>query len=217
MPVSPSFKRPRFWHRAFVASWVVFILLVGVAAPVRASVPPGTSVTASSTDLKLNIEVDGLADTITCGQFTSTFVLTSKESTKATIPPPTVDDCTDALEPDERYASIDFTTNDKNGNWKLEAPTFGSGGCKKDCVLGLRIPREGASFSSAVLSSCKGILAPSGSLLLTGKYDPSVGSLKFVNELVPIKGRGCTFESPASLSVTITFNPNLGPVPPFAS
>ncbi|MGO9344381.1 MAG: hypothetical protein ACLP6E_17985 [Acidimicrobiales bacterium] len=165
--------------------------------PVYASVLPGTSVTASSAEFILHIEVDGVPDTVTCTQLTDTFVVTSGESSKATIPPPTVDHCTDSLEPDEPDAYVNLDTNDKNGNWKLEAP--------------------GATVSSAVLSGCKGILAPSGPLLLTGKYDPSDGTLTLKNTLVTIRGSGCTFESPASLSVTITFTPNLGPLPPFAS
>jgi hypothetical protein len=215
--VSSRLHCAHLWKRRSVLVSSAVLMWVGVAVPVYASVTPGTKVTASSSDLKLNIQANGVPDTVTCGQVTDTFVVTSKDSAKATIPPPTADDCTDALEPDQPDASDELKTNDKNGNWKLEAAEFGSGGCTEGRVLGLEIPREGAALTSALLSSCEGILAPSGPLLLTGKYDPSAGTLKLKNALVPIRGSCCTYKSPALLSVTITFNPNLGPVPPFAS
>ncbi len=135
MPVSSDLHSVRRWKRGFVAAWVVTLLSVGAAVPVYASVLPGTSVTASSAEFILHIEVDGVPDTVTCTQLTDTFVVTSGESSKATIPPPTVDHCTDSLEPDEPDAYVNLDTNDKNGNWKLEAPAFGSGGCHKDVFL----------------------------------------------------------------------------------
>jgi hypothetical protein len=85
MPLSSSASCVRAWKRCSVLVSSVVLLCVGAAMPVCASVPPGTSVTASSADLKLNIEADGIPDTVTCSQLTDTFAVTSAESTKATI------------------------------------------------------------------------------------------------------------------------------------
>jgi hypothetical protein len=216
MPVLWSFRRAP-WKRRAILVWPAVLVWIGVAVPANASVSPGTSVTASSAELVLNIEVDGLANTVKCVQIDDTFVVTSKDYSRVTIPPPTIDHCTDAVAPDRGYGSVNINTNDTNGNWRLEAEPFGSGGCHEHCVLGLVIPKKGATVSSAVLSGCEGVLAPSGPVLLTAKYDPSAGTMALKSSLVAIRGSGCKFQSPASLSVTITFSPNLGPVPPFAS
>jgi hypothetical protein len=207
------------WKRGSILLSIAILLTAVVAVgPVYASVSPGTTVTASSARLSLNFEVNGVADTVTCDEFTDTFVVTSGESIDATIPPPTVAHCTDALAPDQVDSAVTVTTSDKNGSWMLEAAQFGSGGCSDSCVLGLLIPKAGATVASSLMSSCKAIQAPDGGQLLTGKYDPSTGMLKFKNTLVPVGSKGdCSFESPLSLNVTVRFSPNLGRVPPFAS
>jgi hypothetical protein len=198
-------------------SVVILLTLVAAVGPVYGSVSPGTKVTASGEKLTLNFEVDGIADTVTCVEFTDNFVVISGERTEATIPPPTIAHCTDSFGPDQVDSSVTVATNDKNGSWMLEAAQHGSGGCSENCVLGLLIPKSGATATSSVLPSCKAILAPDDSQLLTGKYDPSTGTLMFKNTLVPVDSKGCTIDSPLSLSVTIRFSPNLGRVPPFAS
>jgi hypothetical protein len=200
----------------FLASMAALLVVIGTVGPVYASVPPGTSVTASSQRLTLDVEVQGAPDTITCDGVTDTFVVTSGERDHAIVPPPAVTGCTDSFNPDPVDASITISTNENHGNWMLEVNGLGSGECSKQCVLGLLIPKAGATVASAALSGCKGVLAPKGSQLLTGKYKPSTGTVTFKNTLVPMGSKGCTIESPVTLNVTIIFSPNLGRIPPFS-
>jgi hypothetical protein len=218
MMSSSNLNTVRLLKQGCVLFSIAVLLAVLVAdVPVYGSVAPGTSVTASSAKLTMNVEVDGVADTVTCAEFTDTFAITSNENTEATISPPTIAHCTDSLAPDRVDGSETVTTNDKNGSWMLESSRFGTRACSQ-CVLGLLIPKAGATVAPTLSSSCKGILAPDGSQLLTGTYQPSTGKLKFKNTLVPIGSKGdCHFQSPLTLTVTISFSPNLGRVPPFAS
>jgi hypothetical protein len=203
-------------RQGFVA---VLVLLLGVliaSSPVSASVPPGTSVTDSSGKMDLRITVDGADDTVTCNQFTDTFVVSSGETTKATMPPPTIDECTDTLAPDQVDASIRVTTNSKNGSWKLQSGA-GSTPCSGNCQMSLRIPKAGAILTQTIDPSCKVVLAPSGPDLVVGAYSPSAGTLSFDDVSVAMSGRHCTAGNPGELTMTVSFDPNLGSVPPFAS
>lgn len=203
-------------RRAFVVPLVLLLGVLGASTPASASVAPGTSVTASSGKLNLQVVVDGAPDTITCDQFMDTFSVSSGETTKATIPPPTIDQCTDSLVPDQVDGSIRVRTNDKDGSWKLEA-VASSSSCSHKCSMDLKIPEAGAVFSSTIDSSCRGVLAPSGPDLVAGAYSPSNGTLTFDEVSVAMKGRNCTTGKKAKLAMTVTFSPNLGSVPPFAS
>jgi hypothetical protein len=103
-------------------SVVILLTLVAAVGPVYGSVSPGTKVTASGEKLTLNFEVDGIADTVTCVEFTDNFVVISGERTEATIPPPTIAHCTDSFGPDQVDSSV--TRSYKRQERKLDA-----GGC----------------------------------------------------------------------------------------
>jgi hypothetical protein len=188
---------------AFVAMSVIAATF-GTVAMAGASVAPGTQVTGTSKSVTFKGTINGIQVTVSCTNFTDTATVTAGANKSIDIPAPTITGCTDTL-----TGTDTIKTNDKNGSWELK--TNGKGN-----KLKLVIPKAGATFTSSFLPSCTITAAPTAAVSVKGTYSSSAGTDTATNAPIAVKGTGCTATS-SSVTVTVTFSPNPGTIPPFAS
>lgn len=177
----------------------------GTAVAVGASVAPGTKVTGSSGKVTFVGTINGAKITVTCTNFTDTVTVASGDNKSVDIPPPTINGCTDTL-----TGTDTVKTNSKNGSWELKVNKTG----KK---LKLIVPKAGATFVSSILPSCTVTAAPAGTASIAGTYNSSNGTDTVSGADIPTSGKGCTTSADATTTTTVTFSPNPGTIPPFAS
>lgn len=177
--------------------------VLAVSSGAGASVKPGTKIKGSSNDVQFQGTINGVQITVTCTSFKDTATVTSGANKTLDIPAPKITGCTDTL-----GGTDTIKTNSTNGKWELTT-TNGS-------TLTLVIPKAGAVFSSNVLSSCKITAAPTKAAKVTGTYSSSSGTDTVTGANIPVKGSGCT-ATKSSITSTVTFTPNPGTIPPFAS
>jgi hypothetical protein len=176
----------------------------GTVAMAGASVAPGTTIVGTSNSVTFKGTINGIEITVTCTSFKDSAVVTAGANKSIDIPAPTITGCTDSL-----TGTDTITTNTTNGSWELK--TNGKGN-----KLSLVIPKAGATFSSSVLSSCVVTAAPTAAVKVKGTYSSSAGTDTTNNVAIAVKGTGCTATS-SSITTTVTFSPNPGTIPPFAS
>ncbi len=179
-------------------------MLFGTATAVYGSVAPGTKVTGTSGSTVFQGTIDGFAITVTCTNFTDTVTVPAGANKSLNIPPPTINGCTDDL-----GGTDTITTNSTNGSWKLKSNGTGT-------KLKLVIPKAGATFTSSFVAGCTITAAPTASVKVTGTYNHTNGTDTVTNQPIAVSASGCT-ASNASTTVTVTFSPTPGTIPPFAS
>jgi hypothetical protein len=189
---------------AIVALAAAVATVLGTTTMAFGSVKPGTTVTGNSTKTTFSGTINGVPITVTCTNFTDTVKITSKDKTSVVIPAPTINGCTDTL-----GGTDTIKTNSKDGNWELKVNSSGK-------TLTLVIPKDGATFTSNVLSGCTIQAAPSKAVNVAGTYSSSAGTDKVSKKPIAVKGKGCSATN-ASTTTTVTFTPNPGKIPPFAS
>jgi hypothetical protein len=193
---------------------LIVTLGVAVAAVVASAslayattLPPGTTVTASlapGTNMVFNGDINSLAITVTCTNFSGSGTIPQNSSNSLTLQnPPTISGCTDST-----GHSDTITTNQNNGSWVLSVK-----GKKNPYSLTLQVPKAGATFTSTLLPSCTVTAGPKKPVKIKGKYDDSAGSDTVTNGKIATKGSGCT-SGTATVNATVDFSPNPGP-PPF--
>ena len=181
-----------------IASGAMALLLV---APAGASVKPGTTVTGTSKHVVFKGSINGAAITVTCTSFKDSGTVKKGDKTSMAVGKPKITGCHDSL------GGTDTITT--SGSWKLTVNKSGS-------TVDLVIPKDGATFKSSILPTCKVIAAPTKAAPVAGKYSRSAGTAKSTNAKIPVKGSGCTATT-ASETATIKFSPKPGKIPPFAS
>ncbi len=165
--------------------------------------PAGKVVTASlksGTTFKAVGSIDGVAITVTC----------TKSSFKGTTPakglgpvklaaPPTFSGCTDSL-----HGTDTVTTT---GSWLLTFKDAANDEAKDSTAdhLQLTVPKDGATFSSSILSACKVIVAPTGPVNELSSYNDA-GTAVASNDTLPVQGQGCSATT-AKVSETLTVTP----------
>jgi hypothetical protein len=179
-------------------------MVLGTTTAVYGSVAPGTTVTGTSGNIVFKGTINGINITVTCTNFSDSVVVPAGANKSINIPPPTINGCTDSLS-----GTDTVTTNSTNGSWKLKTNNPGSN-------LTLVIPIKGATFKSSFLSGCTITAAPTAAVKVTGSYSSSAGTDTVTNQPIAVKGSGCTATT-ASTTTTVTFSPNPGVIPPFAS
>jgi hypothetical protein len=189
---------------AFVSMGAI-VGVFGTAAAVGASVAPGTKVTGSSSSVTFVGTINGAQITVHCTNFTDTVTVAAGDNKSVDIPPPTINGCTDSL-----TGTDTVKTNSKNGSWELKTNKTGN-------KLKLVIPKAGATFKSSILPSCTVTAAPTATADVTGTYSSSAGTDTVNGANIPTKGTGCTTSANATTTTTVTFSPNPGTIPPFAS
>ena len=189
---------------AIVALVAGVATVLGTTSLAFGSVKPGTVVTGKSTNTVFNGTINGVPITVTCTNFTDKVKVTSSDKTSAVIPAPTINGCTDTL-----GGTDTIKTSSKDGKWELKVNSTGK-------TLTLVIPKDGATFTSSVLSSCTIQAAPTKAVNVAGTYNSSNGTDTVSNKTIAVTGKGCT-ASNAKVTTTVTFTPNPGKIPPFAS
>ncbi len=180
-------------------------MVLGTTTLAFGSVAPGTKVTANSPKTTFAGTINGIPVTVTCTNFTDSVTITAKDKTSVVIPPPTINGCTDTLGGTDTIV----TTSSTDGKWELKTNSAGT-------QLTLVIPKDGASFSSSVLSSCTITAAPTKAVNVVGKYSSTKGTDTVSKAKITVKGSGCTANS-STTTTTVTFSPNPGKIPPFGS
>jgi len=175
--------------------------VLGTASLAFGSVAPGTTVTGHSGNTTFAGTINGVPITVTCTNFTDKVKITSSDKTTVSIPPPTINGCTDTLGGTDTIKT--------SGKWEFKVNSAGT-------QLTLVIPKAGATFNSSVLSSCTITAAPTKAVNVVGKYSSSAGTDTVSSAPIAVKGKGCTASS-TSTTTTVTFTPNPGKIPPFAS
>jgi hypothetical protein len=174
-------------------------LVGGLATAAYATLPAGTTVTAnlkSGTDMVLKGDIDSIPITVKCTKFTASGKVPSTPSDKVKLPtPPTISGCTD-----NSGGSDTITTS---GKWTLS---------ETSTTQTLKIPQDGATFKSSVLSGCVVTAAPSGAVKVKGKYnDKNTDTVSGAS--VATSGSGCT-STAATVTATVVESPAPGK-PPF--
>jgi hypothetical protein len=194
-------KMNPFRKKALVAVLASIAMTFGVAATAGASLKPGTKVSASSKDVVFKGDINGVPITVTCTSFKDSGTVTSSDKTSMAVGAPSITGCKDSLGGKDTIKT--------SGSWKLTSNSSGS-------TVSLVIPKDGATFTSSVLSSCKIIAAPTGAVPVAGKYSSSKGTVTSTKAKIAVKGSGCTAASTTE-TATITLSPKPGKIPPFAS
>ena len=179
-------------------------MVLGTATAVYGSVAPGTTVTGTSGHVVFNGTINGIAITVTCTNFTDSVVVPAGADKSLNIPPPTINGCTDSL-----TGTDTITTNSTNGSWKLKSNSTGT-------KLKLVIPIKGATFKSSFVKGCLITAAPTAAVKVSGTYNSGNGTDTVTSQPIAVSASGCTATN-ASTTVTVTFSPNPGAIPPFAS
>jgi hypothetical protein len=188
-------------NKAIVTAFVSTAMILGLAASAGASLKPGTTVTGTSKHVVFKGSIDGVGITVTCTGFKDSGTLTKSDKTSMSVGRPSFSGCTDSLNGKDTITTT--------GSWKLSVNKSGS-------TVSLVIPKDGATFVSSALKSCKVIAAPNKPAPVSGSYSSSAGTVKSTNANIPVKGSGCSATA-ASETATITFSPKPGKIPPFAS
>jgi hypothetical protein len=174
-------------------------LVFGLTVPASATLPAGTVVKASlktGTNMIFNGAIDSIPITVTCTSFKASGKVPSTPSDSVTLSaPPQITGCTD------NSGGTDTITT--AGTWKLS---------ETSTTQKLKIPQNGATFTSSVLPGCTVTAAPSGSVKVKGKYNDS-NTVTVTNAPIPTSGSGCT-SATATTTGTIVEKPAPGP-PPF--
>jgi hypothetical protein len=139
--------------------------------------------------------------TVTCTSFKDSGTVTSNDKTGIAVVAPSITGCQDSLGGKDTIKT--------SGSWELTSNGSGS-------TVSLVIPKDGATFSSSVLISCKIIAAPTGAVPVAGKYSSSNGTVTSTEAKIAVKGSGCTAASTTE-TATIKLSPDPGKIPPFAS
>ena len=182
---------------AFVATGA---LVFGLTVPASATLPAGTVVKASlktGTNMVFNGAIDSIPITVTC-----TKLLGKRQGPVDAIGlgascrlRPQIAGCTD------NSGGTDTITT--SGTWKLS---------ETSTTQKLKIPQDGATFTSSVLPGCTVTAAPSGAVKMKGSYNDS-NTVTVTNAPIPTSGSGCT-SATATTTGTIVEKPAPGP-PPF--
>jgi hypothetical protein len=174
-------------------------LVCGLATAASASLPAGTTVKAalkSGTDMIFKGDIDSIPITVTCTSFSASGKVPSTPSDKVKLSsPPTISGCTDSS------GGTDTITT--TGTWKLSETSTSQK---------LKIPEDGATFKSSVLSGCTITAAPSGPASVKGAYNDK-NTDTVTNASIPTSGSGCT-STAATTTATIVETPAPG-APPF--
>jgi hypothetical protein len=175
------------------------VLVCGLATAASATLPAGTTVKAklqSGTDMIFKGDIDSIPITVTCTSFSASGKVPSSPSDSVTLSsPPTISGCTDSS------GGTDTITT--TGTWKLS---------ETSTAQKLKIPQDGATFKSSVLSGCTITAAPSGPAKVKGAYNDK-NTDTVTNASIPTSGSGCT-STTATTTATIVEKPAPGP-PPF--
>ena len=174
-------------------------LVCGLATAASATLPAGTVVKAqlkTGTDLVFNGDIDSIPITVTCTKFSASGKVpaTASDTVKLSAPP-TFSGCTD------NSGGTDTITT--TGTWKLS---------ETSTTQTLKIPQDGATFKSSILSGCTITVAPTGAAKVKGAYNDS-NTDTVTNAPIPTSGSGCT-STTATATGTIVEKPAPGP-PPF--
>jgi len=172
-----------------------------------ASVPPGTKLKETASQVKFTDTINGVPVTVDCGGqaapgFTDTAVVDAGDDRSLPVGDPRITGCFDTL------GGHDVITS--SGKWKLLVNGTGR-------KLAFVIPKRGLTLTTSVQATCKVVAAPSAPVTLSGTYSSSSGTDTVMNGSVAVKGSGCTAESPMRVTLTATLSPNPGQIPPFAS
>jgi hypothetical protein len=178
------------------------LMVFGLVAVASASVAPGTKVTGTSSDVVFTGTIDSVPIKVTCTSFTDSGTVTKKDKTTMAVAAPSITGCTDDL------GGTDTITT--SGKWELKVNSAGT-------ELSLVIPKDGAKFTSSVESGCTVTAAPTKAADVTGKYNKTKGTVTDTKAKIPTKGTGCTTAKDSDETATVTFSPNPGKIPPFAS
>jgi len=190
-----------FRKKALVVVVASMAMALGVAATAGASLKPGTKVSGTSSHVVFKGDINGVPITVTCTSFKTSGTVTSSDKTSMAVGAPSITGCKDSLGGTDTIKT--------SGSWKLTSNSSGS-------TVSLVIPKDGATFTSSVLKSCKVIAAPSKAAPVAGAYSSSKGTVTSKNAKIAVKGSGCTAAS-TSETATIKLSPNPGKIPPFAS
>lgn len=174
-------------------------LVCGLTMAASATQPAGTKIKAalkSGTDMTFQGDIDSIPITVTCTSFSASGTVPSSPTDSVKLSsPPTISGCTDSS------GGTDTITT--TGTWKLS---------ETSTTQKLKIPEDGATFKSSVLSGCTITAAPSGSVKVKGKYNDS-NTVTVTNAPIPTSGSGCT-STTATTTGTLVEKPAPGP-PPF--
>ena len=187
--------------KVFVVAIASTALVFGMAASASASLKPGTKVNGTSKHVVFKGSINGVAITVTCSSFKDSGTVKSGDKTSMPVSPPRITGCHDSLGGTDTIKT--------SGSWKLTVNSSGK-------TVSLVIPKDGATFTSSVLKSCKVIAAPTKPASVPGAYSSSDGTVKSVSAKIPVKGSGCTASSTTE-TATITLSPDPHKIPPFAS
>ena len=193
--------------KVLVAALSSALLVLGVVSAAGASLSPGTKLTGTSSKVVLVGSINGVQITVTCGgqgslSFTDSGTVEKGDETSMPVGDPSITGCFDSL------GGHDIITT--SGKWKL---TVNGAGTKLTFV----IPKDGMTLTSSILSTCKVIAAPKEPVDLSGNYSRSAATDTVKSAKIAVKGSGCTAKSPMLATLTVTFSPNPGKIPPFAS
>jgi hypothetical protein len=184
--------------KTIVALVAIGALVFGVATAAFASLPAGTTVTGKlkvGTDVTFNGDIDSVPITVTCTTFTVTGKVVSPASdTMKLSVPPTIKGCTDS--------SGGTDTIKTSGTWKATISST---------TLTLVVPKDGATFTSSILSACTITAAPTAAVKIVGAYNGK-NTDKVTNAKIPTKGTGCT-STTATTSATEVLSPAPGAPP----
>jgi len=176
---------------------------VGFAASPN-TLKAGTTVKAAlkkGTDMTFDGTINGLSVTVSCTSFTGSGKIPSGKPYKMNLAaPPKIGGCTVS------GFSATIVTNQDNGKWTLSVTKT------SPYTLTLTMPKDGAVFTSALVSGCKITAAPDGPVGIAGSYNGK-NTDTVTNAPIPTSASGCT-SSTASTSATVVFTPKPG-APPF--
>jgi hypothetical protein len=162
--------------------------------PVTSNLKVGTKFVATGT-------IDGVSITVTCTK--STFKGTTPAKGLGPVKlaaPPSFTGCTDSLHGTDTVKTT--------GTWMLTFKDAANDETaeKSGDQLVLTVPKDGATFSSNVLSACKVIVAPNGPVNEASSYNDA-GTAVASHDALPVKGSGCTTSPTSSVSETLTVTP----------
>ena len=170
---------------------------------VTASLKPGTKFVA-----KASVQAGALKGTasVTCTGVKFTFTTPASGLGPVDISTPVVTGCKDT------FGGTDVvSTNSTNGPWTVsfvDALTDETAEKLGDTIV-LGVPKAGASFSSSKLAGCTGVIAPSGPISVSGKYNDK-GQLAFAAVKAPTAGMGtCTTGPTTTITATLVMSPSI--------
>lgn len=151
---------------------------------------------AADTSLKIQVEIDGIPDTLTCAKVAGRIRTPADGLTAAFAKAPTIgstDGCADAV------AGFDHITT--SGDWSFHLDSTGTRG-------NVTMPAGGAVIRPNYLNGCVITMSPGSPTKLGGAYNGS-DTFTLDKASVPLSGKGCTAEQPASISGELVLTPGV--------